>query len=312
MVENKEKNFISAVVYVHNQQETIQKFLGFLVKQLQTYFEKYEIICVNDASADNSVDEIRSFAQGITGGVISILNMSFYQGVELAMNAGVDLAIGDFVYEFDNLCLDYQENLVFDIYKHSLSGYDIVAAAPIHKQRFMSKLFYYIYNKVSDTQFKLQTETFRILSRRAINRVHSMSKTIPYRKAVYANCGLKMATLNYDNNKNSREKDISAHKKKKDIAVDALILYSDAAYKFSIGVTGALMLVTLLIGMYTIYIYIAGKPVAGWTTTMLFLSLSFLGMFAVSTIMIKYLSLILKLIFTKQKYVIESIEKLSN
>ena len=255
MVENKEKNFISAVVYVHNQQETIQKFLGFLVKQLQTYFEKYEIICVNDASVDNSVDEIRSFAQGITGGVISILNMSFYQGVELAMNAGVDLSIGDFVYEFDNLCLDYQENLVFDIYRHSLSGYDIVAAAPIHKQKFMSKLFYYIYNRVSDTQFKLQTETFRILSRRAINRVHSMSKTIPYRKAVYANCGLKMATLNYDNNKNSREKDISSHKKKKDIAVDTLILYSDAAYKFSIGITGALMLVTLLIGIYTIYIY---------------------------------------------------------
>ena len=37
---------------------------------------------------------------------ITILNMSFFHGVEAAMNAGVDLAIGDFVFEFDSCIAD--------------------------------------------------------------------------------------------------------------------------------------------------------------------------------------------------------------
>lgn len=313
MVENKEKNFISAVVYIHNQEDRIEKFLKVLVNMLQAHFEKYEVVCVNDASTDKSVSEIKNYARTLTdGGIISILNMSYYQGLELSMNAGVDLAIGDFVYEFDNVYIDYPEEMIFEVYKQSLKGYDIVAAAPMYRQKMMSKLFYYVYNKVSNTQFRLRTETFRVLSRRAINRVHSMSKTTPYRKAVYANCGLKVSTQTYENKAHSVDSTSELRKKQTDIAVDTLILYSDAAYKFSVGFTGLLMIITVLMGVYTTYIYITGKPVAGWTTTMLFLAFAFFGVFAVMTIIIKYLSIVLSLIFTRQKYVIESIEKLNN
>ena len=65
-------------------------------------------------------------------------------------------------------------------------------------------------------------------------------------------------------------------------------------------------------GIYTVCIYIGGRPVVGWTTTMLFLSFAFLGLFVILTIIIKYMSLILKINFNKQKYIIESIEKITN
>lgn len=38
---------------------------------------------------------------------LTILNMSLHQGVEQAMNAGLDAAIGDFVFEFDSLDTPY-------------------------------------------------------------------------------------------------------------------------------------------------------------------------------------------------------------
>ncbi|CUP12899.1 glycosyltransferase [Hungatella hathewayi] len=101
MLLNKEKNFISAVVYVYNQETQIYRFLELVNETLRNSFEKYEIICVNDASTDGSIKEIKRYASTVKGNVISILNMSFYQGLELSMNAGVDLAIGDFVFEFD-------------------------------------------------------------------------------------------------------------------------------------------------------------------------------------------------------------------
>ena len=98
---NKEKNFISAVIYVHNAENRITDFLRAVAGVLENNFVKSEIICVNDFSDDGSVDKIKAASREFTKTCISILNMSYFHGVEVAMTAGVDLAIGDFVFEFD-------------------------------------------------------------------------------------------------------------------------------------------------------------------------------------------------------------------
>lgn len=313
MMSNKEKNFVSIVVYVHNQQDRIAGFLSETDLQLEKHFDKYEIICVNDASTDKSVEEIRMYASKYSGGgILSILNMSFFQGLELSMNAGVDLAIGDFVYEFDSLTGGYPAELLWNVYQRSLEGYDIVSAAPLYKGNFWSKIFYRVFNKASNTQYMLRTETFRILSRRALNRVHAMSVTIPYRKAVYANCGLKLDALTYENEKPLQTADRAAREVRRNTAADAMILYTDIAYKASIGFSMVMVMLTALIGFYAVVIYVSGKPIAGWTTTMLVLSFAFMGMFLILTVMIKYISVLLRLNFNKQKYIVESIEKINN
>ena len=56
--------------------------------------------------------------------------------------------------------------------------------------------------------------------------------------------------------------------------------------------------------------FITGHPVEGWTTTMFVITVGFSGLFAVLTIVVKYLSLLVDLVFKQQKYLVESIEKL--
>lgn len=307
---NKEKNFISAVVYTYNAEKGIQDCLRMINTYLREHFLKYEIICVNDASTDQTTQKIKEFASDSEGEIISILNMSFHQGLEASMDAGVDLAIGDFVYEFDSSLVSYSADLLFKTYMHCLEGFDIVSACPENAGHAMSDQFYGVFNKYSGSQYKLRTESFRILSRRAINRVHSMSKTIPYRKAIYANCGLATDALYY---KSPIVIPAASHREKElqmSTAQDALVLYTDIAYRFAMTFSMAMMLVTALVVLYTVFIYINNKPVAGWTTTMLFLSFGFFGISVMLTILIKYASLILRTVFTKQKYVVESIEKL--
>ena len=119
MVANKEKNFISAVVYVHNNEDKIEYFLEKLDYILNENFEKYEIICVNDASTDKSIEYIKKVTSKMSNTMMSIINMSYYQGIELSMNAGIDLAIGDFVYEFDNIFIDYDLKVIMDVYRKS-------------------------------------------------------------------------------------------------------------------------------------------------------------------------------------------------
>lgn len=69
---NKEKNFISAVVYVRNNEQNILKFAENLNNILEQNFLKYEIIFVNDESTDKSEECINKFANKVRGGVYYI------------------------------------------------------------------------------------------------------------------------------------------------------------------------------------------------------------------------------------------------
>ncbi len=311
MVNDKEKNFISAVVYVRNSENTIKNFLTAVNGVLSKTFAKYEIICVNDASNDDSAKIIREYSESSLECPVSIVNMGFYQGLEMSMNAGVDLSIGDFVYEFDSDIIDYDPSVITDIYYRSLKGYDIVSAASDRKKRFTSNLFYGLFNSSAKLQHKLTTESFRILSRRAINRVHSLSATIPYRKALYANCGLKVDTVRYKALSGSGDLKRGGGEYRGETALDSLILFTNVGYRASMILTLIMIAATLGIGIYTLLVFVLGHPVPGFTTMMLVITGSFFGVFAILTIIIKYLSLLVNLVFKKQRYLIESIEKIS-
>ncbi len=308
---NREKNFISAVVYVHNAGNGIVPFLQMLITELENNFEHSEIICVNDFSEDDSVQKIKEISIRAKETSLSVLNMSSFHGVELSMNAGVDLAIGDFVYEFDSTVIDYEAGEIMRIYWESLKGFDIVSASPDRKQKFSSRIFYKLFDKFTDASYKMTTERFRILSRRVINRISSMNKSVPYRKAVYMNCGLKTKNVIYQSIDTEIHRDPKETKYRKRLAADTLILFTDVGYRFSMTMTAVMMLMTAIMIIYTIVTYAVSTPVEGWTTTLLFLSLAFFGLFGILTIIIKYLQLLVELVFKRKNYSFESIEKLT-
>ena len=308
MITNKEKSFLSAVVYMHDSEETIGGFLDQLASALEDNFEKYEIICVNDASEDRCAAIVREKKESLPDCVIRIVNMSFFQGLETAMNAGVDLAVGDFVFEFDTTAVDYGPALIMEVYNKSLEGYDIVAARN-SKKRIESSFFYKVFNNASGSHNKLASESFRILSRRAINRIHSLNKTLPYRKALYYNSGLKTQTITYKPTSvltYSHTK--QEHKNRQEIALSSLVLFTDIAYKFSFGLAILMMIATIATGVYVLIVFLYGQPVSGFSSMMWVISGCFFGVFAILAIIIKYLSLLIDLVFKKQKYVVESIE----
>ena len=68
---------------------------------------------------------------------------------------------------------------------------------------------------------------------------------------------------------------------------------------------------TIVMAVYALIFFIMGNTIEGWTTTVLFISFGFFGVFAILAIVIKYLSLILDLSFKKEKYFVMSVEKLT-
>ena len=308
----KDKNFISAVVYVRNCEERIEGFLKMLISILNNSFEHSEIICVNDCSDDQSLDKIRKVSNQSGASCISVINMSYYHGLEMAMNAGDDLAIGDFIFEFDNTNVDFAPEEIMKAYRKSLDGYDIVSASPDKKEKLSSAVFYKVFSSFSGNGKDMNTESFRVVSRRAINRVHSMSKTIPYRKVAYLNCGLRTDNILYKQTVPDHRADDKDRGYRFNLAVETLILFTDIGYKFSLVMTLFMMAVSIFVVIYSFIIYFTAHPVAGWTTTILFLAIAFFGLFGVLTIVIKYLQLLIDLTFKRKHYSFESIEKLTN
>ena len=308
----KEKKFISLVVYLHNVENYIEYFMKTVVTVCENRFQDYEIVCVNDGCTDGTIERLKQYMEeNRVQAMVNVIHMSFYQGMESAMNAGRDIAIGDFVYEFDDIFVDYEPDMLIKIYEKMLEGHDIVAASSKGKMRLTSRLFYALYNKNSRLSSKIGPETFRLISRRAINRIKSMGQHIPYRKAVYSNCGLNMATLYYES------KDVKARVKNKIInsertalALDSFIYFTNVLERLSMVVSGTFLFITIAVGIYIITdLFNAERPVEGWLSTMGFLALGFFGVFALLTIILKYLSVILNLIFKRQRYLVADIEK---
>lgn len=310
----KEKNFVSCVIYLHNDRRRVKEFLGWVCHTMQSNFEKYEVICVNDGCTDDTILQVRDFLEEEeVSHVVSLINLSYYQGVENAMNAGRDLAVGDFLFEFDSCTKDFEDSLLMDVYRRALNGYDVVAAAPRHNTSLSSKLFYLVYNWGSRYNGKIRQERFRIISRRAINRVNQMNVYIPYRKALYANCGLKIDAILYDNDNISRKlRNKEERGTRSGLAFDTIIIFTNVLEKLSMFLSiGFMAMMLFTLGNIVFTIFGDVKPVEGWLSTICLMSVGFFMLFVMLTMIFKYLSVILNMLFRKQRYVIEGVEKLT-
>lgn len=301
----KEQNFISAVVYMEKDPIRTLSFLQTLYGSLNEHFLQYEIIVVNAMGSQSNADVLREWAREIDK-PLTVVNMSAGQPREQCMNAGLDIAIGDYVYEFDMASMTYPEEMIYHAYEVAMQGNDVVTACP-KQEKAWSRLFYFIFNRSAPSDYKLRTDDFRLVSRRALNRAHTMNENLPYRKAAYAACGLKTAVLEFDS---TARKQATKVDNPVELAMDSLMLYTNFGYRFCLGFSLLMLFGTVAMGIYTLTIYLIGHPINGWTTTMLALTAGLTGMFAILTMILKYLSLILKLIFQRQKYLVESIEKL--
>lgn len=309
----KEKNFLSAVLYLNSAQNPAQagQFLENLCKNLENNFLHYEVICVDDDTKQDILEEVKNIRKTYPDAVITILHMSYYQGIEMSMNAGRDLAIGDFVMEFDECVWNFPEECIIQAYRECLKECDIVSCRDAKKKTASSTLFYYLFNSYADVQYPLESDNFRILSRRGINRIQSLNRAIPYRKALYANCGLKYKKLTYEP---TMAKEYvytkKENKSRKKLALNSLLLFTDIGYSVAMCMAVVMAVVMIFMAVYAGVMFINGVAIVGWTTTMLFLSVAFFGLFVILAIVIKYLSLLLNLNFRRQRYMFTSIEKL--
>ena len=301
-----EQSFVSVVVYVHNNAKHLYVFLETVYNGISALFSKFEFIFVDDGSTDNSAAILAEYMGNRPAHACSVIRMGIFQGLEPSMKAGMDLCIGDFVYGFDTVAVDYSPSIINEAFSAVKEGNDIVVASRL-RSGMASKIFYAIFNRFSNLQHALAPMTFSVVSRRAINRMGSMAAFATYRKAQYAACNLNMKRILYSNDKHIDRQTRYRSKERTNTIIDAILLFTSFAFRVSVFLTAVMALFMVFSGIYVVVVYLDSEPVPGWAPIMGLLSVGFFGVFVIFSIVVKYLDLLLRIVSKRQEYLVSSI-----
>ena len=288
----KESAFISAVLYLSDFSGDAERFTTNLLETLRSYFDHYEVIIVDDCSTKHE-EFLKELLPSLADSTITVVHMSVKQGIESCLCAGLDVSIGDFVFEFDTLEFVFDKTLLWDVYQEALKGNDIVSVEP--RQNSISRnLFYKLFNRYSNADYDISASAFRLVSRRAINRVLELNMSSAFRQAVYASCGLKNSRIEFKGSASPRKaRGLS-------LAIDSFLLYTEFSNKVC-----ALSLVT------TLFLVIVG--ILGTVTALDYLfNISVLVGIVLILINVVFLLYYARLMLKEKdtKYLISNIEKI--
>lgn len=199
----KKKDLISIVVPCYNESEALPYFYKEIATVAKSLDADLEIICVDDGSKDDTLKKLRILAQNDSR--IRYLSFSRNFGKEAAMYAGLSAAKGDYVAIMD---ADLQDppSLLPEMYEAVRYGkYDSVATRrktrdgepPVRS--FCARAFYKIMSKISDTELVEGARDFRLMRRRMVDAILSMTEYNRFTKGIFCWVGFKTKWLEYDN-----------------------------------------------------------------------------------------------------------------
>lgn len=229
----------------------------------------FELVLVNDGSTDRTWDAIQRLvdSDSHTIGV----NLARNYGHQLALSAGLELAVGERVFVIDADLQDPPE-LLTDMMQLMDQGHDVVfgqRAIRAGETRFKlatAKLFYRLLDRLSDVRIPVDTGDFRLMSRRVVDVLNSMPEQHRFIRGMVSWIGLSQVPIIYE--REERIAGTSSYPLRKMVA-----LATNAVTSFSVvplRMASHLALVFAAGGLamlgYVLSSFFAGETVHGWTS----------------------------------------------
>jgi hypothetical protein len=298
--------FVSCLVYIDIERiASAGAILNRASSQLRNSFKNSEVVAIVDTNTATSTRDLGEL-EPETREHLVVVDLAYHHGLEQAMMAGAQVAVGDFIFEVDAPTSTFQFSLLSELFSFAeREGVDIVGGVPNKGLRRSSRSFYRLVRYLGISHHSFSTELVRIVSRRALNRALSDRRKLRYRKLLYASTGfeyrqLVLPGLPTPERANTR--------RRIGFAVDLLAGGSKVGSTTAAVMAILFLLVSLGIGIYALAIKIIGLPVVpGWTTIMAFLSIGFAGIFSVLAIIARMISVALAELFTTAPFAVREV-----
>lgn len=263
------KIMISFIIPAYNEADNIPKVFEAIMKQMYGLFYQYEVIFVDDGSTDDTKEVIqRLLFQSDHAKYISFTR-NF--GKESAMLAGLQHAKGEAVILMD-ADLQHPPSIIGQLLSGYEEGYDQVIAKRNRKgdspvRAFISSSFYRFVNHVVDVQFSDGEGDFRLLSRKAVDALLTLSESNRFSKGLYSWIGYEQKTISYENVAREHGKTKWSFSKLLNYGIDGIISFNHKPLRacFYMG-TFILMLSIIYITLSFLHILQYGVDVPGYFT----------------------------------------------
>jgi dolichol-phosphate mannosyltransferase len=269
---------ISVVTPVYQARDCLGELYRRLVDVLQPLPGGFEIVMVNDASPDDSWQQIQELA-GRDGRVRGI-DLSRNFGQHCAITAGIDHARGEWVVVMD--CdLQHRPEAIPQLYRKAKEGYDIVFARRARRRdtllkRLLSKAFSAVYNTLSDVKLDNSISNFSIVSRDVVENVRRLREANRSYPLLLRWLGYRTACIEVEHSDRFAGESSYNLRRSVRFAVESITAQSNKPLWLSIYLGFGLSFFSLLFGLYYITRYfLHGIGVPGWTSVIV--SLYFIG-----------------------------------
>ena len=202
MILNENKKYdISVIIPIYNEQDNIEVLFNRLKEVFEKTKKNYEIVFVNDGSADNSSLMLSKLYEQ-NKSVVKVLNFSRNFGHQLALTAGLDYCSGCAAVIMD---ADMQDppHLIKDFIEKWEEGYEVVYG--LRKERkgetffkkYTASLFYKILSVCTSINIPENVGDFYLLDRKVIEILKNLKENHRFMRGLVAWSGFKRIGVEY-------------------------------------------------------------------------------------------------------------------
>jgi dolichol-phosphate mannosyltransferase len=239
----------------------------------ESFGSDYEIVLVNDGSRDGSWGKMQQLAGGDPN--LVAVNLSRNHGHQLALTAGLDLAHGGLILIIDADLQDPPELLGDMVETMWREGADVVygvrksRAGETRFKRATAHGFYRLLARATEVDIPLDAGDFRLMSRRALDVFLAMPEQARFIRGMVAWLGFRQVPILYHRDERHAGETKYPLSKMFRFAFDALTGFSSAPLKLASHAGLALSIGSVLLILYIVIGWLAGRSIPGWTSLML-------------------------------------------
>ncbi len=263
---------LSIVVPAYLEENSIRHLYESILGSLNRSGIEFELIIVDDGSSDHTFDRIRELSEQDDRVLGIRLSRNF--GHQAALLAGLSEARGDRILMMD---ADGQHppSMIRPLLDKLEEGFDIVNTvredtrdAGFFKKR-SSKLFYRIFNMLSDVKIVSNSSDFRIMTRDALEAFLSFQEQNRFTRGLISWMGFKQASLPYRAPERFSGSSKYSLRRMSRLAFAGLTAFSSKPLRISTYLGLIVLTLGIAYAIYTLVVYLLGKSNPGWASLMI-------------------------------------------
>lgn len=298
---------VSVVVSVYNEEKALEEFYRETAGVLKGLSWDYELLFVNDGSADKSLSVLKELAA--KDARVRVISFSRNFGHEAAMIAGLDYSRGDCVICMD-ADLQHPPECIPAILAKMEEGAEVVnmvrtgnKSAGLVKN-ITSGGFYWVINHISDVRFEPNASDFFALSGRAAGVLKkSYREKVRFLRGYVQNIGFQKASIQYEARPRVAGESKYSLKKLFAFSVNTILCFSNMPLKLGIYAGLASGFLGLVVLVYTLFTR-NGSP-DGYATIVVLICFMFAMMFFLIGIIGEYIAILFTEMKDRPVYIVE-------